>query len=301
MRSTVYWMTACSSYCSAFVGPAVGDMWAAPPCKEFSHLKLSRPGPKALRTPQRMDGVPGLSAEEEERVDQSTDIHPRSPLCAAVQSSAQGGFEQPPSAMSWIQEDNIALLREWAAHCSCVPALLLDAGAMCHVCIHRIVSIHMPTSTRFASGHCRAPARWAICQLSHRGVPATHGKENGGAHAPLWVQARTAQSPSTSWQSHAYTAGQQSMMGLASNSTADHTNPNSSALKPLSTALLSYLSEKNLVEDVLRSLAQGNADHPTANTDMSWHASCAATCIPSATTQHASLYASSHPSIGRSV
>ena len=29
----------------------VGAIWAAPPCKEFSRLKLRRPGPKALRTP----------------------------------------------------------------------------------------------------------------------------------------------------------------------------------------------------------------------------------------------------------
>ena len=33
----------------------------APPCKEYSRLKLCPGGPKALRTPQHMDGVPGSS------------------------------------------------------------------------------------------------------------------------------------------------------------------------------------------------------------------------------------------------
>ena len=38
-----------------------GLVWSAPPCKEFSRLKLRRPGPKALRTPEYMDGVPSQS------------------------------------------------------------------------------------------------------------------------------------------------------------------------------------------------------------------------------------------------
>ena len=96
----------------------VGVAWSAPPCKEFSRLKLKQPGPKALRTPQHMDGVPGLSPSEQARVDASTEIHCRSrTLLRAVFSAAgQAGMEQPPSAMSWLQADNIALLREWCAH-----------------------------------------------------------------------------------------------------------------------------------------------------------------------------------------
>ena len=34
-----------------------GVLWSAPPCKEFTRLKLRKPGPKALRTPEHMDGV----------------------------------------------------------------------------------------------------------------------------------------------------------------------------------------------------------------------------------------------------
>ena len=37
---------------------------ASPSCAHYSRLKLHRPGPKALRTPEFLDGVPGLSSAE---------------------------------------------------------------------------------------------------------------------------------------------------------------------------------------------------------------------------------------------
>ena len=82
--------------------------------QEFSRLKLRRPGPKALRTPEHMDGVPGLSAAEQARVDASAEIHERSRalLRGAVSAAGQAGMEQPPSAMSWLQSENIDMLRE---------------------------------------------------------------------------------------------------------------------------------------------------------------------------------------------
>ena len=85
----------------AFSG-LVGVIWSAPPCKEFSMLKLRRPGPKPLRTPQHMDGLPTNSPEEQARVDASTAIHARSRrlIRAVLQAAGQGGFEQPPSTMS---------------------------------------------------------------------------------------------------------------------------------------------------------------------------------------------------------
>ena len=52
----------------------LGVVWSAPPCKEFSRLKLRPGGPKALRTPDFMDGVPHLNAAEQARVDASTEI-----------------------------------------------------------------------------------------------------------------------------------------------------------------------------------------------------------------------------------
>ena len=37
---------------------------ASPSCAHYSRLKLHRPGPKALRTPEALHGVPGLSSHE---------------------------------------------------------------------------------------------------------------------------------------------------------------------------------------------------------------------------------------------
>ena len=102
----------------------LGALWSAPPCKEFSRLKLRKPGPKALRAPEFMDGVPGNSPAEQTRVDQSTEIHKRSRqvIRAARQSGSHTGLEQPPSSMPWLQPDNVTLLQEQCAHCAHVAA-----------------------------------------------------------------------------------------------------------------------------------------------------------------------------------
>ena len=72
-------------------------------------MKLRPGGPKALRTPEHMDGVPGLSEEEQSRVDRSKAIHDRGRqiLRAAFSTAAQGGLAQPPSSMAWLEEDNM--------------------------------------------------------------------------------------------------------------------------------------------------------------------------------------------------
>ncbi|CAE7712408.1 unnamed protein product, partial [Symbiodinium pilosum] len=103
--------------CSGIVGAG----WSAPPCKEYSRL---RPGPKALRTPEFMQGVPGLSDKELLRVLQSAEIHARSRRVTRCirEAAGEAGLEQPPSSMAWLEEDNVTLLRELCAHCSHVAA-----------------------------------------------------------------------------------------------------------------------------------------------------------------------------------
>ena len=102
----------------------LGALWSAPPCKEFSRLKLRKPGPKALRTPEFMDGVPDNSPAEQAKVDESTEIHKRSRqiIRTARQASTHTGMEQPPSSMAWLQPDNVTLLQERCAHCAHVAA-----------------------------------------------------------------------------------------------------------------------------------------------------------------------------------
>ena len=78
----------------------------APPCKEYSRLKLRPGGPKALRTPQHMNGVPGLSPSQRQKLLDSKTIHERGRALfrAVVSKGGVGIWEQPPSAMSWLEE-----------------------------------------------------------------------------------------------------------------------------------------------------------------------------------------------------
>ena len=96
----------------------------APPRKEYSRLRLRPRGPKALRAPTCMLGVPGLSPEEASRVAQSREIHRRSrELFEAV--AAQGGvavFERPPSSMTWLEPENFQCLKAFHGHLAWVDA-----------------------------------------------------------------------------------------------------------------------------------------------------------------------------------
>ena len=87
---------------------------AAPPCRDYSILKLA-PGAPPCRTPEHLNGLPSdgptLAAE-------SRRIHERChQLCRAV--AASGGtwvLENPPSSMAWMEPSCQQLLRASAAH-----------------------------------------------------------------------------------------------------------------------------------------------------------------------------------------
>ena len=139
----------------------IAFLLSAPPSGEFSRLKLHKPGPKPLRTPEHMDGVPGLAPDEQRKVYESTEIHRRSrALLRAVHN--MGGdilFEQPPSSMAWLQPDNIHLCQEIAATCAYVSA-----------CMHGL-------------DVCKS---WAFCGSSPRTAKlAATCNHNAGSHANL--------------------------------------------------------------------------------------------------------------------
>ena len=46
----------------------IGLLMGAPPCKEYSRLKMKPGGPPALRTPAYMDGVPNLTPTQLQKV-----------------------------------------------------------------------------------------------------------------------------------------------------------------------------------------------------------------------------------------
>ena len=251
----------------------VGAISAAPPCKEFSRLKLRQPGPKALRTPSHMDRVPGLTEQEQRRVDESTAVHDRSRqvLRAAFDSSAQRGFEQPPSAMSWLQPDNIQLLRDMAAHCAYVPACAhgmnyYKSWACCATfpsiarlggtCQHPPGSHHVvagakidgqyvssftaefPESLATALATCMAPFVSGIC---HRNVPISH-------FANLLPEPIVHRRPAI-------------CDGAGLNSAADQSNARASPVCPLAHKLLAYMREKGIIAH----LAKAEPTHPIAD------------------------------------
>lgn len=53
----------------------VGGLWSAPPCREYSRLKLRQPGPKPLRTPDHPYGRLDLTASEQLRLQTQETIH----------------------------------------------------------------------------------------------------------------------------------------------------------------------------------------------------------------------------------
>ena len=97
---------------------------AAPPCREYSILKLAPGGPPACRSPEHLSGLPSNSPKLMRRAKDSRTIHERChQLCRAV--SASGGIwvlENPPSSMAWMEPSCQQLLRSAAAHVTSVPA-----------------------------------------------------------------------------------------------------------------------------------------------------------------------------------
>ena len=79
----------------------------APPCKKYSGLKLRPGGPN-------MNGVPGLSPSQLKRLQDSQATHERGRalFIAVVSKGGIGIWEQPPSAMSWLEEANFHTLRK---------------------------------------------------------------------------------------------------------------------------------------------------------------------------------------------
>ena len=83
----------------------IGAALAAPPCGDFSMLKLRSGGPAPIRTPQEPDGCVANSWSQATRAQNSALLHDR---CQELLSriAAAGGcvvFEQPPSSMDLFE------------------------------------------------------------------------------------------------------------------------------------------------------------------------------------------------------
>lgn len=102
----------------------LGGVWSAPPCREYSRLKLLPNGPPALRTPEEPEGRSDLSPSQLQHLQEQEEIHSRgrSILFAAHSRGATVGWETPPSSMTLLLEDNTNMLRTWGATCAHVAS-----------------------------------------------------------------------------------------------------------------------------------------------------------------------------------
>ena len=84
----------------------VGYGAASPSCCEYSRLKLRQDdGPKALRSPEHLSGLPNLTAWELQRVQDSFTMLSRcvEVLTLIFESGGHVHLEQPLNAMSWLE------------------------------------------------------------------------------------------------------------------------------------------------------------------------------------------------------
>jgi hypothetical protein len=164
----------CASGKSAYIA-------CSPCCSEYSRLKLNPgPGPKPLRAPFKLGGVPGLNSAETARLQNSFLQLSREFQCLQVGfcAGSHGHLEQPPNAMSWEEEVVQGWLRE--ARCSCVHLPACKFG------------LDFSKSWLFASSLESLQALGGICEHprdSHMSIADT--KDDTGAY----LSKRTAQYP----------------------------------------------------------------------------------------------------------
>ena len=100
---------------------------ASPACAHYSRLKLrADAGPKALRTPEHLQGVPGLTPQELAKVQTSYAMLSRCLTCLSLIHAAGGHvhLEQPPSAMSWLEPETQQFVKTIGIHCINLAACL---------------------------------------------------------------------------------------------------------------------------------------------------------------------------------
>ena len=131
----------------------VGYGSASPACCHYSRLKLRPgPGPKALRTPEALQGVPGLNSHDLQKVQESYLMLSRCVICLTLIFQAGGHvhLEQPPSAMSWLED--------------CVKQFLKLISAWCIVIAACAYGKDWYKTWMFASSFSELSALGAVCQ-----------------------------------------------------------------------------------------------------------------------------------------
>lgn len=157
----------------------VGGVWSAPPCKEYSRLKLKPNGPRALRTPAEPYGRATLTQAQRKHIETQEEIHRRGRrlLQAAFTKGALVGWETPPSAMTLLLSENFEMLKDWGAHCANVAA--------CHW------GMALNKSWLFCSNSpdIQSLASWCRCSPKHPSFAGVKTNLN------TWLSSETAEYP----------------------------------------------------------------------------------------------------------
>ena len=97
---------------------------AAPPCKEYSRLRLRPGGPQAIRSPDFLNGFPDNTRSQQQRVEVSQKLMYRSVciLRAVFASGGHASLEQPTNSMAWLEPFVQDFLSEVQATLSVIPA-----------------------------------------------------------------------------------------------------------------------------------------------------------------------------------
>ena len=100
----------------------VGYTGASPACTEYSLLKLRPGGPKALRTPEQLQGVPNLTESEQLRLQESATMLDRciQAISCTYTAGGHGHLEQPSGAMSWRESST----KQWLSQANCALIML---------------------------------------------------------------------------------------------------------------------------------------------------------------------------------
>ena len=157
----------------------LGGIWSAPPCREYSRLKLRPGGPPPLRTPDEPYGRSDLTSSQQLQLQEQETIHDRGRqiLNAAFCKGATVGWETPPSAMTLLLTENTEMLRDWNATCTHVAA--------CHW------GMHYPKAWLMCSNDSTIASlgSWCTCPQRH---PSFAGKRSSTG---AFISADTAEYP----------------------------------------------------------------------------------------------------------
>ena len=247
---------------------SVSLLTLAPPRKEYSRLKLRPGGPKALRTPSRMLGVPNLSPAELSRVRDSREIHRRGrELFKAVASqSGVAIFKQPPSSMAWLEPENFQCLQNFHGHLAWVDACqhgMLLSKSWCFAsnnacvasrCTHQhkhasIAGVQGSSGQYLSTLTAEYPASLAASLIKHCAFKVSTQPEVRRLSKPSPLSLRPVRLRVCD--------------GAGMHSTADHSIPQPNhPLTIVARAWLHWLDEQKLIPKILAHVGSGNASPP---------------------------------------